>query len=101
MTTDEAARSSPPTTSTSASAPTGGSIPSRVMAVIAEIGADVIALQETDRRFGDRAGLLDLAALARDDRAGAGAGEERPLAATAGTATWCWCARARCASCTR
>ena len=36
------------------------------MAVIGEIGADVIALQETDRRFGDRAGLLDLAALARD-----------------------------------
>ncbi len=40
--------------------------PDRVMAVIAEIGADVIALQEADRRFGDRAGLLDLPALARD-----------------------------------
>ena len=36
------------------------------MAVIGEIGADVIALQEADRRFGDRAGLLDLPALARD-----------------------------------
>ena len=31
--------------------------------MIGEIGADVIALQEADRRFGDRAGLLDLAAL--------------------------------------
>jgi endonuclease/exonuclease/phosphatase family metal-dependent hydrolase len=39
--------------------------PSRVAAVIAEIGADVIALQEADRRFGDRAGLLDLAAIER------------------------------------
>jgi endonuclease/exonuclease/phosphatase family metal-dependent hydrolase len=40
--------------------------PERVMAVIAEIGADVIALQEADRRFGDRAGLLDLRTLERD-----------------------------------
>ncbi len=40
--------------------------PERVMAVIGEIDADIIALQETDRRFGDRAGLLDLPALARD-----------------------------------
>ncbi len=40
--------------------------PARTAAVIAEIGADVIALQETDKRFGDRAGLLDLAALERD-----------------------------------
>ena len=40
--------------------------PGRVAAVIAEIGADVIALQEADRRFGDRAGLLDLAAIERD-----------------------------------
>jgi endonuclease/exonuclease/phosphatase family metal-dependent hydrolase len=39
--------------------------PGRVARVIAEIGADVIALQEADRRFGDRAGLLDLAALER------------------------------------
>ena len=37
--------------------------PRRVQAVIGEIGADVIALQEADRRFGDRAGLLDLEAL--------------------------------------
>jgi endonuclease/exonuclease/phosphatase family metal-dependent hydrolase len=38
--------------------------PGRVAAVIGEIGADVIALQEADRRFGARAGLLDLAELA-------------------------------------
>jgi endonuclease/exonuclease/phosphatase family metal-dependent hydrolase len=40
--------------------------PDRVARVIAEIDADVIALQEADRRFGDRAGLLDLGALERD-----------------------------------
>jgi endonuclease/exonuclease/phosphatase family metal-dependent hydrolase len=40
--------------------------PERVAKVIGEIGADVIALQEADRRFGDRAGLLDLAAIERD-----------------------------------
>jgi len=39
--------------------------PDRVARVIAEIGADVIALQEADRRFGDRAGLLDLAEIER------------------------------------
>ena len=62
--------------------------------MIAEIGADVIALQEADRRFGDRAGLLDLAALERSDRPRAGAGRRTATAGTAGTATWCWCARA-------
>jgi endonuclease/exonuclease/phosphatase family metal-dependent hydrolase len=40
--------------------------PTRISAVIAEIGADVLALQEVDMRFGNRAGLLDLEALARD-----------------------------------
>ncbi|MBP7241601.1 endonuclease/exonuclease/phosphatase family protein [Amaricoccus sp.] len=40
--------------------------PERIGAVIAEIGADVLAVQEADRRFGDRAGLLDLAAIERD-----------------------------------
>jgi endonuclease/exonuclease/phosphatase family metal-dependent hydrolase len=40
--------------------------PARTAAVIAEIGADVIAIQEADKRFGDRAGLLDLAAIERD-----------------------------------
>ena len=40
--------------------------PDRTIAVIKEIGADVIALQEVDQRFGDRAGLLDLSALERE-----------------------------------
>lgn len=39
--------------------------PVRVASVIAEIGAQVIALQEVDRRFGDRAGLLDLVSIER------------------------------------
>lgn len=37
--------------------------PDRTIAVIKEINADVIALQEVDQRFGDRAGLLDLRAV--------------------------------------
>ncbi len=37
--------------------------PLRTARVIAELGADIVALQEADRRFGDRAGLLDLDAL--------------------------------------
>jgi endonuclease/exonuclease/phosphatase family metal-dependent hydrolase len=40
--------------------------PERVAEVIAEIDADVIALQEADKRFGGREGLLDLKAIARD-----------------------------------
>jgi endonuclease/exonuclease/phosphatase family metal-dependent hydrolase len=40
--------------------------PARVAAVIAELDADLVALQEADRRFGRREGTLDLAALARD-----------------------------------
>ncbi|WP_269933325.1 endonuclease/exonuclease/phosphatase family protein [Aminobacter sp. HY435] len=40
--------------------------PGRIMEVISEIGADVIALQEADQRFGDRAGLLDLHAIERE-----------------------------------
>ncbi|HRO12329.1 endonuclease/exonuclease/phosphatase family protein [Amaricoccus sp.] len=40
--------------------------PVRVQRVIGELHADVIALQEADRRFGDRAGLLDLAALGKE-----------------------------------
>lgn len=39
--------------------------PGRIAEVISEIGADVIALQEVDRRFGEREGLLDLDALHR------------------------------------
>jgi endonuclease/exonuclease/phosphatase family metal-dependent hydrolase len=40
--------------------------PDRVRQVIAEIDPDVIALQEADKRFGDRMGLIDLAALRRE-----------------------------------
>jgi endonuclease/exonuclease/phosphatase family metal-dependent hydrolase len=40
----------------------------RTSEVIVEIGADIIALQEADLRFGNRAGLLDLEAL--EDEAG-------------------------------
>ncbi|MGB3834278.1 MAG: endonuclease/exonuclease/phosphatase family protein [Mesorhizobium sp.] len=40
--------------------------PERTGRVIREINADVIALQEADRRFGERDGLLDLARLERD-----------------------------------
>jgi len=41
--------------------------PARVEAVIGEIGADIIALQEADQRFGGRSGLLDLARLEREN----------------------------------
>ena len=40
--------------------------PGRIAAVIGEIGADVIALQEADQRFGGRATLLDLPRLERE-----------------------------------
>ena len=39
--------------------------PARIAAVIAEMGADVVAVQEADQRFGRRRGLLDLKALER------------------------------------
>lgn len=38
----------------------------RIAAVISEIGADIIALQEVDTRFGTRTGLLDLESIRRD-----------------------------------
>jgi endonuclease/exonuclease/phosphatase family metal-dependent hydrolase len=38
----------------------------RSAAVIAELGADLVAVQEADRRFGRRTGLLDAAALERE-----------------------------------
>ena len=38
----------------------------RTIAVIAEIGADILALQEADTRFGTRTGLLDLERMRRD-----------------------------------
>ena len=37
--------------------------PDRIVGVIRELGADVVALQEVDRRFGRRGGLLDPVAL--------------------------------------
>jgi endonuclease/exonuclease/phosphatase family metal-dependent hydrolase len=40
--------------------------PARIAAVIAELGADVVAIQEADRRFGRRDGLLDLEALEKE-----------------------------------
>ena len=40
--------------------------PGRIAAVIAEIGADILALQEVDMRFRNREGFLDLEALRRD-----------------------------------
>tara|TARA_R110002110_G_scaffold108001_22_gene270042 strand:- start:2399 stop:3127 length:729 start_codon:yes stop_codon:yes gene_type:complete len=38
----------------------------RTAAVIGEIGADILALQEADTRFGTRTGLLDLDRIRRD-----------------------------------
>jgi endonuclease/exonuclease/phosphatase family metal-dependent hydrolase len=37
--------------------------PDRILSVLLELDADIIALQEADMRFDDRRGLLDLAAL--------------------------------------
>ena len=37
--------------------------PARTVQVIRELGADIVALQEVDRRFGDRRGVLDPAIL--------------------------------------
>lgn len=37
--------------------------PARPAAVLAALGADLVAVQEGDRRFGERAGVLDLGAL--------------------------------------
>ncbi|MCI9867198.1 endonuclease/exonuclease/phosphatase family protein [Rhizobium skierniewicense] len=40
--------------------------PDRICHVIQEIGADIMALQEADSRFGERTGLLDLGRLERE-----------------------------------
>ena len=40
--------------------------PERTASVIAEIDADIIAVQEADKRFGERSGLLNLEMLERD-----------------------------------
>ncbi len=39
--------------------------PDRIASVVAELDADIVALQEVDERTGDRQGLLDLKALER------------------------------------
>lgn len=39
--------------------------PERIVAILAEIGADIVALQEADRRFGSRAAVLPRDLLAR------------------------------------
>ena len=46
----------------------GATRPERIIGVIRELGADVIALQEVDRRFGRGGGLLDPSAIARGNR---------------------------------
>lgn len=40
--------------------------PDRIVGVIGELGAEVVALQEVDRRFGRRGGLLDPVAIERE-----------------------------------
>jgi len=40
--------------------------PDRIGHVIGEINADIVAIQEADKRFGERSGLLDLARLERE-----------------------------------
>ena len=47
--------------------------PDRILAVIRELGVDIVALQEVDRRFGTRATSLSLAVIGRET-------EHRPLA---------------------
>lgn len=40
--------------------------PDRIIEVVSEIGADLVALQEIDRRFGKRGGLIDPAMILRE-----------------------------------
>jgi len=40
--------------------------PDRIIGVLGEIGADLVALQEVDRRFGQRIGLLDPVTLQKE-----------------------------------
>ena len=40
--------------------------PARIIETLVEIGADLVALQEVDHRFGQRSGLLDPAAIHRE-----------------------------------
>ncbi|MGB3797053.1 MAG: endonuclease/exonuclease/phosphatase family protein, partial [Alteraurantiacibacter sp.] len=39
--------------------------PDRILAVIEEVGADIIALQEVDERFGTRRAVLDKGEIAK------------------------------------
>ena len=57
--------------------------PGRIASVIRELDADILALQEADRRFGRREGLLDMAALRRDTGL-----EMMPLAMARGGHGW-------------
>ncbi|TVQ52015.1 MAG: endonuclease [Rhodobacteraceae bacterium] len=52
--------------------------PERILAVLAEIAADVVALQEADRRFGDRASTLPIEALEAEAGYRAVAFDRRP-----------------------
>jgi endonuclease/exonuclease/phosphatase family metal-dependent hydrolase len=52
--------------------------PGRIAAVIAELDADVVAIQEADKRFGRRDGLLDLKALEKEVGLSLIATSERP-----------------------
>ncbi len=57
--------------------------PDRIAAVIAELDADIVCLQEADRRIGLRNGLLNLASLERDTGLGL-----IPVAARAASHGW-------------
>jgi endonuclease/exonuclease/phosphatase family metal-dependent hydrolase len=57
--------------------------PDRTAAVIRETGADIVALQEADRRFGARTGLLDLPRLRRETGL-----VPVPMAGAAGRSGW-------------
>lgn len=68
--------------------------PDRIVGVIRELGADVVALQEVDRRFGRRGGLLDPAAIRHETGMNSWCSRTFPTV-TAGTATHCSCAAIR------
>lgn len=72
----------------------------RTAAVIAELDADLVALQEADRRFGDRAGLLDLEHL-KDETGLVPVKVEGAAARTAGTAICFWSGTPRSRRCRR
>ncbi len=73
--------------------------PQRTADVISETNADVIALQEADRRFGERSGLLDLGLLERRHGLVPVPITTTMPRGTAGTAMCFCCAKALCAMC--